>query len=139
MIDNYYDKLGFLLRDALASDEDPFEAARRAKGKYRTIGGRMERRPPPKIDKTVKRVAVPPELVEDFAVLNVLPGVPLEDCKKSWKHLVKKHHPDLAQNQAEPIKGQDKNAVIRRINNSYRRIEAWFTTGKILADKDLNS
>ncbi len=138
MSDNYYDKLGFLLRDALASDDDPFEAARRPKGKYRTIAGRMERRPPPEIDKSVKRIAVPPELVEDFAILNVLPGVPLEDCKKAWKHLVKKHHPDLAHNNKIPVNGQDENAVIRRINNSYKKIETWFTTGKLLTEKDLN-
>lgn len=133
---NYYDGLGGFLRDALSSDEDPFEAAaQRTGGRYRTIGGRIERRPPPKIDKSVKRILVPPELIEDFAVLNVLPGVPLDECKKAWKHLIKKYHPDL---ETQQKKQKEANAIIRRINNSYRKIETWFKTGTILSEKDLN-
>ncbi len=138
MNDNYYEQMGSFLRDALNSDEDPFEASMQPKGRYRKMGGRMERRPPPDIDKSVERVPVPPELVEDFAVLNVLPGVPLEDCKKAWKHLVKKHHPDL-NNEKNNEDIEFKNSVIRRINNSYKKIEEWFKTGKILTEKDLNS
>lgn len=137
--ENYYNKLGSVLRDALSSDEDPFEASVKPKGRYRTIGGRMERRPAPEINKETQRVPVPPELVEDFAILNVLPGVPLEDCKKAWKHLVKKHHPDLSNAQNADIDVELQNSVVRRINNSYKKIETWFKTGKILDDKDLNS
>ncbi len=140
MVDkNYYDKLGSILSDALSSDEDPFKASLRSKGKYRKIAGRMERRPAPKVNKELKRIAVPPELVEDFAVLNVLPGVPLEDCKRAWKNLVKKYHPDLNSTQNERIDIEQQNSVIRRINNSYKKIETWFKTGKILEEKDLNS
>ncbi|UTC64929.1 J domain-containing protein [Treponema sp. OMZ 788] len=136
MSNNYYNDMGNILRDALTSDEDPFAAAQRSSGRYRTIGGRMERRPPPKIDKDSLRVPVPPELVEDFAVLNVLSGVPLDECKKSWKRLIKKHHPDF---QDSPVKQAEANVIIRRINNSYRKIETWFKTGNILSEKDLNS
>ncbi len=133
MSDNYYGTLGNILKDALASDEDPFEAAKKKAGKYRTIGGRMERRPPPKPNTETKRIPVPPELTEDFAVLNVLPGAPLEDCKRAWKLLIKKHHPDLVQNQPNQI---DPNEVIRRINKSYRKIEAWFKTGVFSASEN---
>ena len=137
MSKNYYNDMGNILRDALTSDEDPFEAAaQRSNGRYRTMGGRMERRPPPKVDKEAIRVPVPPELVEDFAVLNVLSGVPLDECKRSWKRLIKKHHPDV---QSSPAKQSEANVIIRRINNSYRKIETWFKTGKILSEKDLNS
>ncbi|AGT43404.1 J domain-containing protein [Treponema pedis] len=136
MSGNYYDEMGSILRDALTSDEDPFEAALRPKGKYRKTASRMERRPPPKINTEKKRIPVPPELIEDFAVLNVLPGVPLEDCKKAWKHLIKKHHPDIAQKTDNKF---DTNEIICRINNAYRKIEVWFTTGKILTEKELNS
>ena len=136
MSDNYYGTLGNILKDALTSDEDPFDTLHKQSGKYRTIGGRMERKPPPLINTETKRVPVPPELVEDFAVLNVLPGVPLEDCKKAWKHLIKKHHPDLAAHGNTQI---DPNDVIRRINNSYKKIEAWFKTGVILTAEQLNS
>ncbi|UTC66226.1 MULTISPECIES: J domain-containing protein [unclassified Treponema] len=137
MSKNYYNDMGNILRDALTSDEDPFAAAsEKSSGRYRTIGGRMERRPPPKINKETVRVAVPPELVEDFAVLNVLPGVPVDECKKSWKRLIKKYHPDFQSSSAKQVEA---NVIIRRINNSYRKIETWFKTGKILSEKDLNS
>ncbi len=136
---NYYDKIGSVLRDALSSDEDPFEANTKNKGRYRKIGGRMERRPPPIINKEIERVPVPPELVEDFAILNVLPGVPLEECKRAWKHLIKKHHPDLKETQKNKVDIGEQNKIIRRINNSYRKIETWFKTGNILEEKDLNS
>ncbi len=136
---NYYENMGNILSDALSSDEDPFKQGLRSKGKYRKIAGRMERRPPPKINKEVERVPVPPELVEDFAILNVLPGVPLEDCKRAWKNLVKKHHPDLTTAQNNDVDIEKQNSVIRRINNSYKKIETWFKTGKILNQQELNS
>ncbi len=136
MSGNYYNNIGNLLRDALTSDEDPFEAALQNKGKYRKTVSRMERRPPPKINTEKKRVPVPPELTEDFAVLNVLPGVPLEDCKKAWKHLIKKYHPDVVKTMNEQFNA---NEIICRINNAYRKIEVWFTTGKILTQRELNS
>lgn len=135
MSNNYYDKIGNILHDALASDEDPFAAAMQPKGNYRRTSIHIERRPPPKIDIMIKRVPVPPELIEDFAILNVLPGVPLEDCKKAWKHLIKKHHPDIVK--TEKAK-HNANKIICRINNAYRKIEVWFKEGRILTEKELN-
>ena len=41
--------------------------------------------------------------------------------------------------QSSPAKQAEANMIIRRINNSYRKIETWFKTGKILSEKDLNS
>ena len=76
---------------------------------------------------------VPAALVEDFAVLQVLPGVPLDYCKKAWKHLLKKYHPDvIAEETSQQETAQQKAAaVVRRINRSYKRIEIWFLTGKV--------
>ena len=73
------------------------------------------------------RVPVPNELIEDFAILNVLPGVPLEDCKHAWKVLLKRVHPDVSNSQGEATSD-----TVIRLNNSYRRIETWFNTGKII-------
>ena len=74
------------------------------------------------------RVPVPDALTEDFAVLQVLPGVPLDYCKKAWKHLLKKYHPDVI---AEESARQQAASIVRRINRSYKRIEIWFSTGKV--------
>ncbi|CEM62975.1 J domain-containing protein [Treponema phagedenis] len=139
-MNTYYEKLGDILRDRLDSDEDPFyQWDNNRNGKYRTAAGTMERRPPPKTDYTKEkaepiRIPVPPELVEDFAVLGIPSGMPLADCKQSWKRLVKRYHPDTI---TEVEKQGEAAAIIRRINRSYKRIEKWFETGRIPEDKEL--
>jgi|GEM_PF-245114 dnaJ domain protein len=150
---DYYETLGSLLRDRLGTDEDPFaRAAEKRQGKYRVAGNKIERRVPQQRQDTDKnqepyeepvRVPVPAALAEDFAVLHVLPGMPLSYCKKAWKQLLKKYHPDVmsGSNSApltEPCKSdspeiarQEAAAIVRRINQSYKRIELWFSTGKV--------
>ena len=133
---DYYETLGSLLRDRLGTDEDPFEQAVEGRqGRYRSAGNKIERRVPKK--RTYKepeqkvepiRVPVPDALTEDFAVLQVLPGVPLDYCKKAWKHLLKKYHPDVI---AKESAQQQAASIVRRINRSYKRIEIWFSTGKV--------
>ena len=54
-------------------------------------------------------------------------GVPLEDCKHAWKVLLKRVHPDVSNSQGEATSD-----TVIRLNNSYRRIETWFNTGKII-------
>jgi len=135
---DYYETLGSLLRDRLGTDDDPFEqAVVERQGRYRSAGNKIERRAPQKrIYKEPKpveeaepiRVPVPAGLAEDFAVLHVLPGVPLDDCKKAWKRLLKRYHPDFMRDETAQ---QEAAAIIRRINRSYKRIEIWFLTGKV--------
>lgn len=134
MSDNYYKSIGDILRDSFNRDEDPFEKCGEPKT-YRTMGGIMEKRKPPKINTEEKRVPVPPELIEDFTILNVLPGTSLKECKQAWKRLLKKQHPDTVQNRSGQFSAED---IVIRINNSYKRIEKWFNTGSILSQKDLN-
>ena len=124
---DYYETLGSLLRDRLGTDEDPFEQAVEGRqGRYRSAGNKIERRVPKK--RTYKeperkvepiRVPVPDVLTEDFAV---------DYCKKAWKHLLKKYHPDVI---AEESARQQAASIVRRINRSYKRIEIWFSTGKV--------
>ena len=148
---DYYETLGSLLRDRLGTDDDPFEQALEGRnGKYRSAGNKLERRVCNKKEYNDSeteqkaepvRIPVPDALREDFAVLHVLPGVPLDYCKKAWKHLLKKYHPDLIaggisqqeaqKNVPQGIVQEDFAAIIRRINRSYKRIEVWFLTGKI--------
>ena len=133
---DYYETLGSLLRDRLGTDDDPFEQAVGGRqGKYRCAGNKIERRVPKKgtykePEQKVEpiRVPVPDALTEDFAVLQVLPGVPLDYCKEAWKHLLKKYHPDVI---TEASAQQQAASIVRRINRSYKRIEIWFSTGKV--------
>ena len=145
---DYYETIGSLLRDRLGTDDDPFErAVEERQGKYRSAGNKIERRVPKKriykeAEPAVKtepvRVPVPAVLTEDFAVLHVLPGVPLDYCKKAWKQLLKQYHPDhitadaALQDDLQQESAQEKAAaIVRRINRSYKRIEVWFLTGKV--------
>ncbi len=128
MSDNFYDTIGTILRTSLDNDEDPFEASEREQGKYRKAGGTMERRSPPKVDTSIQRVEVPPEIIEDFAVLKLLPGMPLSECKAAWKRLLKRHHPDTDTERPD----SESAVIVRRINHSYTRIKTWFETGKII-------
>lgn len=132
MAADYYDTIGSILRDRLGTDADPFEQAVESRqGRYRSAGNKIERRVPKERtykEPEPKRVSVPQALLEDFAILQVLPGMPLVYCKQAWKHLLKKYHPDLMPDEA---KQHEAAAIIRRINRSYKRIEIWFLTGKV--------
>ena len=125
MGDDFYETIGRILSDSFSNDRDPFDMADKRKSTRRTIRRNEDE---DSIKKEVsRRVPVPNELIEDFAILNVLPGVPLEDCKHAWKVLLKRLHPDVS----SVTEGGTSDIVIR-INNSYRRIETWFNTGKII-------
>ncbi|MGP1594064.1 MAG: J domain-containing protein [Treponema sp.] len=134
MMHDYYDTLGCILRDRLDTDDDPFlQALEKKQGKYRTAANKIERRIPTEVSHTDEpvRVPVPDNLIEDFAVLQLLPGMPLDYCKQSWKRLLKKYHPDIAAERHTESEAAD---IVRRITRSYRRIESWFNTGKIADD-----
>ncbi len=125
MSDDFYETIGRILSDSFSNDRDPFDVADKRKSSRRTIRRDEDE---VNIKKEVnRRVPVPNELIEDFAILNVLPGVPLEDCKHAWKVLLKRVHPDVSNSQGEATSD-----TVIRLNNSYRRIETWFNTGKII-------
>ncbi len=72
---------------------------------------------------------IPETLRKDFAELGINFGSSLAECKASYKKLLKKHHPDRhAGHEGNMKKATEKSS---RINVSYRRIEAWYETGKI--------
>ncbi|MGP1438854.1 MAG: J domain-containing protein [Treponema sp.] len=125
MSDDFYETIGRILSDSFSNDRDPFDVANKRTSVRRTIR-RNENETNIETEMS-NRVAVPNELIEDFAILNVLPGVPLEDCKHAWKVLLKRVHPDVSE-----VNGEKTSDLVIRINNSYRRIETWFNTGKII-------
>lgn len=146
---DYYSTIGEFLNKNLSAEEDPFAKLKsNTRSRYRRMGNTIERRPPPRIDRTAeadkdaqeqkreeeKLVPVPQDLVEDFAILQLLPGSSLNSCKNSWRRLLKKFHPDTITTK-KSITVEEAADVVRRINNSYKRIEHWYETGKILSEK----
>ena len=148
---NYYATIGEFLNKNLSSEDDPFEMLKsNTRSRYTRLGNVMEHREPPKINnnsddnnveqkyhdkaKEEKLVPVPQVLVEDFAVLQLLPGSSLTLCKNSWRRLLKKFHPDTVTIK-KSITVEDAADVVRRLNKAYRRIEYWYETGKILLEK----
>lgn len=125
-MDSIYDRIGDILRDRLANDEDTFDAWQPHGGSKRRAGNTNQRKPPPVRASAPERVSVPPELVEDFRVLGLLPGVSNDECRDAWKSLLKKHHPDRNNQSSEATR------ISTRINNSYNRIKHWYQTGDLL-------
>lgn len=128
-MESFYDRLGNILREKLDTDADPFDSWEAHTGKPRQAGNSRERTPPPHISEKKKRIAVPPELIEDFVVLGLLPGVSPEECKAAWKSLLQKHHPD--KHTGSSAEQSSSTQISIRINTSYKRISHWYKTGSI--------
>ena len=76
----------------------------------------------------VRRHPVPPELNADFAELGLSPNATENECKETYKKLLKTHHPDRhTGNPANLKKATEKSA---RINAAYDRLEKWFKLNK---------
>ena len=71
------------------------------------------------------KTPVPEELRPDFAELEVVFGASAEECKESYKKLLKIHHPD----KHTKHEGNFKKATAKtaKINAAYDRIEKWRT------------
>ena len=126
-MENRYDRLGDLLRDRLSTDDDPFESWDPNTGNRRQAGNTRQRMASPVKPSATRRVAVPEELVEDFRVLGLPPGVCAEECKSAWRHLLKKHHPDANASNGDAAEMHAQ--ITRRLNESYRKIILWYETG----------
>lgn len=125
---NMYDRLGDILRDRLDSDEDPFQTWEPHEGRHRQAGNMHERTPPQRARKKA-RIKVPDELVPEFMVLGLLPGVSLNECRTAWRTLLKKQHPDI--HASSPDEEAYFTQKTRRITEAYRKIEYWYQTGKL--------
>ena len=126
--ENRFDRLGDILRDRLSSDEDPFESWDPHFGKGRSAGNVSQRKPPESRAQARRRVMVPDELIEDFRVLGLPPGVGMDECKAAWRSLLKKHHPDA--NSGDPESEARQAQITRRITESYRKITSWYESGQ---------
>ncbi len=76
------------------------------------------------------RPSGPPErIVRDYATLGLHYGAPFADVKAAYKRLLKEHHPD--RHGASPERQKQATETAARINDAYRRIESWATSGKL--------
>ena len=142
MSDNYYERIGEILNNSFSKNIDPFELANKKDGKKRGYKAYQEnrddneaRRDSEKIEtecRTTKemRRSVPKDLIKDFLIIKVVPGSSLEECKHSWKCLLKKYHPDLSSESKDNNCKERECDELFLINDSFRRIEAWFMSQK---------
>jgi len=72
---------------------------------------------------------VPKELREDFAELGLRPEASAQECKESYKKILKMYHPDRHAGNPEAVKMATEKTA--RVNVAYDRIERWFRTGEI--------
>ena len=66
---------------------------------------------------------VPAELLADFAELGLSPDASAEECKATYKKLLKIHHPDRHAGKAEAMKKATGKTA--RVNAAWERIEKW--------------
>lgn len=71
----------------------------------------------------------PPKLSMAYKVLGLPPNAPFDQVKKTYKHLLKQHHPD--RHGSTPDGQKKATETSARINDAYRIIETWHETGAI--------
>ena len=74
--------------------------------------------------KVTPKVFVPFELHPDFKTLCVVPGISLEECKVSYKSLLKKYHPDKFANDEK--KQKEATEITSSITTAFNRIKTWY-------------
>lgn len=74
--------------------------------------------------KVTPKVFVPFELHPDFKTLCVVPGTSLEECKASYKSLLKKYHPDRFANDEK--KQKEATEITSSITTAFNRIKTWY-------------
>ncbi|HUX36463.1 MAG TPA: DnaJ domain-containing protein [Rectinemataceae bacterium] len=70
-----------------------------------------------------------PRLVAAYEYLGLPYGTPIEEVKAKYKKLLLKHHPDRHAGSPANIKKATETSA--RINESWRIIESWATTGRV--------
>jgi len=91
------------------------------------LKGKNSRDKPSGQEETVKQKKarqVPEEVRQDFAELGLTPDATAEECKETYKRLLKIHHPDRHINDDENMKKATEKAA--RVNAAYDRLVIWF-------------
>jgi len=75
-------------------------------------------------EKQKKARPVPDPVRQDFAELGLTPDATAEECKETYKKLLKIHHPDRHAKHDENMKKATDKAA--RVNAAYDRLVVWF-------------
>ena len=112
-MENLFERFGSMLKDYI--DDEGFQNADR-------VQTAQVHRLQENINETHN--AVPAQLLEDFKTLGFTGYADFLSCKKRYKNLLQKHHPDKYVSFAEE---QKKVAVITiKIYDDFKNIEQWF-------------
>lgn len=71
----------------------------------------------------------PAKLIAAYKILGLSPGVPFDQVRKTYKQLLKQHHPD--KHGSAPDAQKKATETSARINDAYRIIETWHETGAL--------
>ena len=150
-MDQFFDRLGDLLKSALKSDDDDIFSRRSGATSSRGTGdpdldaafeelndflnegaaadarkasARQQAYTAPK-----KPAGPPEELKEDYKTLGVAFGAPFPEVKTAYKRLLKQYHPD--KNADNPEKLRIATELTQKYNMAYQRVETWVETGKL--------
>jgi len=72
----------------------------------------------------------PSQVVAAYRTLGLSYGTPFPEVKARYKKLLMQNHPD--RNSATPEQLRRSTEISAQINEAYRRIEAWTTTGQVV-------
>ena len=158
-MDNFFDRLGTLLRSFLDEDSDHLFGSRPSHGhvsdpdldaaydelnEFLNSEREQQRKtytwsdPHEKFGtsnsrsyeaKSQTKPTIPESLRKDFEELGLPFGAGEEECKAAYKRLLKIHHPD--RHAGHPGNMKKATEKSSRINAAYQRIEMWRQTGKV--------
>jgi len=75
-------------------------------------------------EKPKKAKVVPEEIRRDLTELGLTPDATAEECKETYKRLLKIHHPDRYSDNDENMKKATEKAA--KVNAAYDRLVIWF-------------
>ena len=141
-MDQMFDRLGNLLKSFLQDEKDSFSDSKKASisdpdlqeaweelDDFMRTGKSSESGPSKERAGAAMPTPIPQSLRKDYQTLNVSFGSPLDEVAKSYKTLLRKHHPDRhATNPAALAKATE---ITKQLTSSYSRIRQYVETGKI--------
>ena len=72
---------------------------------------------------------IPEALKKDYTLLNAKPGTPLPEVAKSYRQLLRIHHPD--RHAADPAAYANATEKTKQLTTAFRRIKIYVETGKM--------
>jgi DnaJ-domain-containing protein 1 len=142
-MDQIFDRLGNLLKSFVGDGSNPFDDGENASfsdpdlqdaweelDEFMRTGEETPRRAASgSTSRAAPKPAIPRELERDYRNLGATPGTPLPEVAKSYKQLLRKHHPD--RHAADPAAFAAATEKTKGLTASFRRIRKFHETGKL--------